>query len=116
MIDVVSSKIKKEIRRAKKQIDFLGQKRDKLEDKIKSSVKIEPNKSPQNLPSPCHSDKTVDWTEMVMDINAKVNKTELNHILREYWSHFKAKKQGFQRRLNEILETARTYGFQFRDN
>ena len=36
--------------------------------------------------------------------------------LREYWSHFKAKKQGFQRRLNEILETARTYGFQFRDN
>ena len=82
MIDVVSSKIKKEIRRAKKQIDFLGQKRDKLEDKIKSSVKIEPNKSPQNLPSPCHSDKTVDWTEMVMDINAKVNKTELKHILR----------------------------------
>jgi hypothetical protein len=36
--------------------------------------------------------------------------------LREYWSHFKAKKQGFRRRLNEILETARTYGFQFRDN
>ena len=38
------------------------------------------------------------------------------HILKEYWSHFKAKKQGFQRRLNEVLETARTYVFQFRDN
>ena len=36
--------------------------------------------------------------------------------LREYWSHFKAKNRVFQRRLNEILETARTYGFQFRDN
>ena len=36
--------------------------------------------------------------------------------LREYWSHFMAKKRFFQRRLNEILETARTYGFQFRDN
>jgi hypothetical protein len=28
--------------------------------------------------------------------------------LREYWSHFKAKNRVFQRRLNEILETART--------
>ena len=37
-------------------------------------------------------------------------------ILREYWSHFKATNRVFQRRLNEILETARTYGFQFRDN
>ena len=29
---------------------------------------------------------------------------------------FKGQKQGFQRGLNEILEPARTYGFQFRDN
>jgi hypothetical protein len=30
--------------------------------------------------------------------------------LTEYWSHFKVKK------LNKILDTARTYGFQFRNN
>ena len=32
----------------------------------------------------------------------------LDWLLREYWSHFKAKNRVFQRRLNEILETART--------
>ena len=29
---------------------------------------------------------------------------------------FEGQKQGFQRRLNEVLETARTYVFQFWDN
>jgi hypothetical protein len=46
----------------------------------------------------------------------KIAHLKVTNSLREYWSHFKAKKQGFQRRLNEVLETARTYVFQFRDN
>ena len=46
------------------------------------------------------------------------NETELKKIKSHYITKIieNNQKQGFQRRLNEVLETARTYVFQFRDN